>query len=100
LCAGIRERRLSRQQVQNGADAGPVPTQGYFAGLLRAGHEITGSSDPPGRGLQRMVRAENLEHDLLTEEVRPGGRRIGLGRGLTFVVNPREAGEEWDAKTK
>ena len=100
MCPGVGERCLCRQQIQHRADAGPVTTLSHLGGLLRAGDQILSGSDSPGRGLERVIRAEYLIHDLLPQQVGPGGIGIGLGRGLTFIVQPGEPGEERNAEAE
>ena len=53
----IGERALRRQEIQDRSYTGPVAAQRHLIGLARAGDEILGGADPPGRGLQGVSRS-------------------------------------------
>ena len=75
------------------AHPGPIAAERHLVRLARAGDEIFGGADSPGRGLQGVIGAEHLEDDLLPQRVGPRGCRIRQGDGPPLIVEPGEAGE-------
>ena len=93
LRARFRQGRLGRQQIEQAARPGLVPSQGDLLGLRRAGQEVAARADPLRRGAERVIRVEHLEDHLLLDALTPlfcrAGRR-GCGAHVVDLRPPRE----------
>jgi hypothetical protein len=81
LRSGIGEGRLGRQEIDDAADSFAISTGRDLSRLLSADEEFIRRGDALFRGLQRIIRNENLRDYVLSPLVGERGDRISLCLG-------------------
>ena len=98
LGAGVGERCLRREQVENAPHPRLVTSQRHLLGLLGARVEVPRGLDLLSGGLQRVIAGPDLQDDLIRQRLYLGERNLLVLPGFQDVVTVLPTREERDAQ--
>src|SRR3954469_7665968 len=99
LRAGVGERGLRDQQVDDAAYAFAISSESHLLRLLSTREEIGSRADAARRRLESGIRSQNLQSDLLAHLLRSrrGGHQLVARLARSILV--REPGEDRQLQT-